>query len=727
MHGVKTEQGMPDPENGTTSKEHAASIALAGMVERVRSMTRADGAVIAVSGSRGVVCLASTGNAPAVGSQLQSESAFTRECFETGRVVLCEDSERDPRIQPSIARSLQLRSAVAVPIHGRESVFGVVEVFSNQLAAFDSTHIAELERVADSLSSTLAPEPRLPERQVASGPALVASRVEPVSPAPERPAARPSSLTWPPRRLPQPTNQRRSGAAAVTPVFRVCIEKAKAMRGSLIGVVAVCAVALLLFAVSRPGQIKTSTGAPIPPVSGVAKPSVTAMALGGNARNPSEGESPKGGHPFPQSAATTFSTQSSSPKDEEDKRDGPDARTIGPIAGDRANPRTSNPSPQPEVGSGTVPPDSKQPGPAGHESEGTAAGRTSNIEAKLEPFESPTLRESAKVPILAVTPVIPALLKSTISSAPDFVLDRTLKGHSGWVTGVAFSSDGRRLASGSWDESVKFWDVRTGQAVSTVASKMKEVQALAFSHDGHWLAAENSSDIVTLWDAATGREIRTMASDKPLGILGSNWVYSIAFSPDGRWLASGVDDKTVRIWEVKTGRVVRDLTAQRRSVIYAAFSPDGRWLASGNDDKSIRIWDVFSGQEIARLSGHKKTIYAVAFSPNGRSLASAGADKTIKLWDIATGREIRTLTGHGSVVTSLAFSPDGHWLASGSWDKTIKIWDVESGQQMQSLGGSAHSVYTVAFDSRGQWLASGSEDGTINLWRLGEGVQMRVH
>lgn len=722
MPGAKTEQGMPDPENGATSKEQAASAALAGMVERVRLMTRADGAVIAVSGSRGVVCLASTGNAPAVGSQLQSDSAFTRECFETGRVALCEDSERDPRIQPSIARSLQLRSAVAVPIHGRESVFGVVEVFSNRLAAFDSAHVAELQRVADLLSSTLAQDPGLRERQVASGPALVASGGELLSPVPERPAGRSSSLKWPLKPLPQPTNEQRSGAAAMSPISRAYIEKAKTMRGSLIGAAAVCLVGLLLFAASRPRQIKTSTGAPIPPVWGVAKPSVTAMASEGNARDTGAGESPKSGAPFPQSTVTTFSTRSSSPENE-DKRHGPDATTMGLIVGDGASPTTLNSSPQPEVSSGTVPPDSKRPG---HESERAGAGRTSNIEAELEPLP-PTLRESANVPILAVTPVIPALLKSTINSVPDFVLERTLKGHSGWVTGVAFSADGRRLASGSWDQSVKFWDVRTGQAVSTVARRMKEVQALAFSRDGHWLAAENSSDTVTLWDAATGREIRTMASDKPLGILGSNWVYSIAFSPDGRWLASGVDDKTVRIWEVKTGRVVRDLTAHRRSVIYAAFSPDGRWLASGNDDKSIRIWDVSSGQEIARLSGHKKPVYAVAFSPNGHSLASAGADKIIKLWDISTGREIRTLTGHGSVVTSLAFSPDGLWLASGSWDKTIKIWDVASGQQMQSLGGNEHSVYTVAFDSGGRWLASGSEDGTINLWRLGEGVQTRVH
>ena len=345
--------------------------------------------------------------------------------------------------------------------------------------------------------------------------------------------------------------------------------------------------------------------------------------------------------------------------------------------------------------------------------------------AKLESFQLPV--EPSNAASLAVTPAIDPLIKSTNISGPDFVLDRTFKAHSGWVTGVAFSSDGQRLASGGWDQTVKFWDVPTGQLLSTVGSKMKEVQALAFSRDGHWLAAENSIDTVTLWDARTSREIRTLSSSKPLGALGTSWVYSIAFSPDGRWLASGVDDKTVRLWDVATGHAVRDLTSLRRSVIYAAFSPDGRWLASGDDDKSIRIWDVSTGQEIRRLSGHKKPIYAVAFSPNGYWLASASADKTIKLWDINAGREIRTLTGHGNLVTSLAFSPDGRWLASGSWDKTVKIWNVETGHEVQTLSGHDHSIYTVAFDSRGQWLASGSEDGTIKLWRLsGVGDQTRL-
>src|SRR5207249_10122496 len=154
------------------------------------------------------------------------------------------------------------------------------------------------------------------------------------------------------------------------------------------------------------------------------------------------------------------------------------------------------------------------------------AGQTASVAANLEPFAPPVLTEEAKAPSLEFRATIPRLAKPPV---PECVLDRTLKAHFGWVTGVAFSADGQRLASGSSDQTVKFWDVPTGQETSTIATKIKEVQALAFSRDGHWLAAENSTNTVTLWDAATGREVRTFRSNKPLGVLGSSWVYSIAF------------------------------------------------------------------------------------------------------------------------------------------------------------------------------------------------------
>lgn len=683
-------------QNNTIQNELPATLDTA--VKEICSLTKADGAAIAARDSHGLRCLASTGNAPPVDSRLQTESRFTRECLETGRVIRCADAEMDSRIDPSVAQVLHLRSALAVPICKEESVLGLIEVFSGQPFAFDAADVDRLEHIAHSLGIVLAPGPVQNEGATIPSPIVETTRPE-TSPFPEElPGDSPSTP-------PSPIDCQVDGPTTIAPgsatpritrflqFARKLTARACLMLAAGLGLL----VFLFLFVRSRPGLVQTSSD----PSSVWASPRAIGredrMAPGeDNIKDPVETQSYKMAHSSLNPGAARLTTPSSKVVDKsaKSKRLRLKEDTVLVFASPNAAAQTTrNPTEilSPVLRSPVI----------GH--------------AKFMPLELPI--EPTGAAIAAGAPAIPPLIKASGISAPDFVLDRTLKSHSSWVTGIAFSSDGQRLASGSWDKTVKLWDLSTGQE-RTIASKMGEVQTVAFSRDGRWLAAEDSSNTVTLWDGVTGRQDRSLQSGRPLGLPGTNWVYSMTFSPDGRWLASAVDDQTIRLWDVNTGQRVRDLTALRRSVMYTAFSPDGRWLASGVDDRSIGIWDVSTGEMVRKLSGHKKSVYAVAFSPAGWLLASASADKSIKLWDFATGREVRTLIGHGDSVTSLSFSPDGRWLASGSWDRTIKVWDVETGREMQTLEGHDRAVYSVAFDSRGRWLASGSEDGTVKLWRF---------
>jgi parallel beta-helix repeat protein len=258
-------------------------------------------------------------------------------------------------------------------------------------------------------------------------------------------------------------------------------------------------------------------------------------------------------------------------------------------------------------------------------------------------------------------------------------LVRTLTGHTGVVLSVAFSPDGRLLASGSCGQrnsiggciqgEIKLWDVASGSLVRTLTGHTGVVRSVAFSPDGRLLASGSYDDTIKLWEVASGREVRTLTGH-------TADVESVAFSPDGRLLASGSDDETIKLWEVASGSLVRTLTGHTDYVRSVAFSPDGRLLASGSDDKTIKLWDVATGRLVLTLIGHTDWVRSVAFSPDGRLLASGSDDDTIKLWDVATGRLVLTLIGHTDWVRSVAFSPDGRLLASGSADKTIRLWDI---------------------------------------------------
>ena len=285
---------------------------------------------------------------------------------------------------------------------------------------------------------------------------------------------------------------------------------------------------------------------------------------------------------------------------------------------------------------------------------------------------------------------------------------RTLTGHKHAVWSVAFSPNGQLLASGSWDNTLKLWQVQDGgaQLLKTLTGHKHAVFSVAFSPNGQLLASGSDDDTIKLWQVHNGgaQLLKTLIGHQ-------DTVLSVAFSPNGQLLASGSWDNTIKLWQVQDGgaQLLKTLTGHKADVSSVAFSPNGQLLASGSSDDTIKLWQVQDGALLKTLTGHKNSVWSVAFSPNGQLLASGSRDNTLKLWQVQDGALLKTLTGHKRWAISVAFSPNGQLLASGSLDKTIKLWQVQDGgaQLLNTLTGHEYSANSVAFSPNGQLLASG--------------------
>jgi len=274
---------------------------------------------------------------------------------------------------------------------------------------------------------------------------------------------------------------------------------------------------------------------------------------------------------------------------------------------------------------------------------------------------------------------------------------------------VAFSPDGKTLATGSKDKNVRLYDVATGRCLLLLEGHEGTIFSVIFSPDGKLLASGSKDKKIRIWDIATGQTLRTLE-----GHAGD--VNSLSFSPDGKTLASGSDDKSVRIWEVSTGKEIDKFRGHVGRVFCVAYSPDGKLIASGSEDKTYRIWDVSRGSEVRKCEGTE--IYSLAFSPDNRVLATGGQDQAIRLWEVASGKEIRKFVGHDNYISTLVFSPDGRTLASGSMDKSIRLWDVKNWSELRKFDGDWGTVYSVAFSPDGNALASAYSATAALIWNL---------
>jgi transcriptional regulator with XRE-family HTH domain/Tol biopolymer transport system component len=294
-----------------------------------------------------------------------------------------------------------------------------------------------------------------------------------------------------------------------------------------------------------------------------------------------------------------------------------------------------------------------------------------------------------------------------------------LGGYNSTVLSVAFSPDGKTLASGVNDDTVQLWDVATRQPIGLSLSNSGAVSWVAFSPDGKSLATGDADGTVRLWDVAT-----PLPTSSGL-VNGHASVIWVAFSSDGKTLATGDVDGTVRLWDVATRRPIGvPYTVEAGQVDSMALRPDGKTLATGSADGKVRLWDMTTRRQLQlghSPIGQAGPVDSVAFSLDGKTLASGSWDDTVQLWDVATRQPIGLplINGQAGEVSSVAFSPDGKTLAAGNADDAVRLWDVHTRQQMGGpFTGHGGSVTSVAFSPDGKTLASGSWDLTVRLWNV---------
>jgi len=291
-------------------------------------------------------------------------------------------------------------------------------------------------------------------------------------------------------------------------------------------------------------------------------------------------------------------------------------------------------------------------------------------------------------------------------------------GHGGGILSVAWSPDGQQALSGSYDQTVRLWELASGRCLRVFEGHSDSISSVSWGPDGQQALSGSYDQTVRLWDIASGRCLRVFEGH-------SDSVSSVARSPDGQQAISGSNDQTMRLWEIASGRCLRVFEGHSDSILSVAWSPNEQQALSGSYDQTMRLWDIASGRCLRVFEGHSGGVASVAWSPDGKQALAGSYDRTIRLWETSTGGCLNVFKGHWAGVASVAWSPDGQQALSGSYDHTMRLWELASESCLRVFKGHGDSVLSIAWSPDGQQALSGSGD-QMRLWELTNERCLRV-